>query len=62
MPILPIILVLIVIGVALWAFNTYVTAIDPRFKQLINIIVVLCVVVYLLKAFGIWSYLASFHT
>jgi hypothetical protein len=30
---------LVVVGVLVWAFNTFVTAIDPRFKSAINAII-----------------------
>jgi hypothetical protein len=61
MPILPIVVTLIVIGVLLWLVNTYVPM-DAKLKQILNIVVVIAVVLWLLKAFGVWGYLASFHT
>ncbi len=43
---------LIVIGVLLWLINTYIPM-DGKMKQVINIVVVVCVVVWLLSAFGV---------
>lgn len=44
---------LVVIGVLLWLFNNYVTAIDPKIKKIINWVVLAAVVIYLLYIFGI---------
>ncbi|MEY4917026.1 MAG: hypothetical protein RL616_939 [Verrucomicrobiota bacterium] len=45
-------LTLIVIGVLLWLVNTYIPM-DGKIKKILNIVVVICVVVWLLYAFGI---------
>jgi hypothetical protein len=51
MSIVSLIVLLVVLGVALWFINTCVPMAAP-FKTLINIIVVLAVVIWLLSAFG----------
>jgi len=43
---------LIIIGVLLWAVNEYVPM-DAKLKRILNIVVVICVVVWLLYAFGV---------
>jgi hypothetical protein len=43
---------LIVIGVLLWLVNTYIPM-DGKIKKILNVVVVVCVVVWLLFAFGI---------
>jgi len=43
---------LIVIGVLLWLVNTYIPM-DAKIKQILNVVVVICVVVWLLSAFGV---------
>jgi hypothetical protein len=43
---------LIVIGVLLWLVNTYIPM-DGKIKKILNIVVVVCVVLWLLFAFGI---------
>jgi hypothetical protein len=52
MPLLSLIITLIVVGVLLWLVNTYIPM-DGKIKNILNIVVVICVVVWLLYAFGI---------
>jgi len=49
------IVTLIVIGVLLWCGNTYIPM-DGKIKNIINIVVVICVVLWLLNVFGLLSY------
>lgn len=46
------IVTLIVVGVILWLINAYVPM-DAKIKNILNVVVVICVVVYLLSAFGV---------
>ena len=46
------IITLIVIGVLLWLVNTYIPM-DGKIKQIINVVVVICVIVWLLSVFGV---------
>jgi hypothetical protein len=55
MGLLELVIVLAVIGVLLWAFNTYVTAIDGGIKKLINIVVIVVCVLIVLSAFGFFN-------
>jgi Fe2+ transport system protein B len=43
---------LIVIGVLLWLVNTYIPM-DGKIKKILNVVVVICVVIWLLSAFGV---------
>jgi hypothetical protein len=43
---------LIVVGVLLWLVNAYIPM-DGKIKKILNIVVVVCVVVWLLYAFGV---------
>ena len=52
MPILTIILTIIIVGLLLWVINTYLPM-DGKIKQLLNIVVILVLIIWLLKAFGI---------
>jgi hypothetical protein len=52
MPLINIIVVLVVIGVALWAINTYIPMAKPV-KSILNVVVVLVIVLWLLQVFGI---------
>lgn len=44
-------IMLVVVGVLLWLLNTLVPM-DSRIKTVINVIVLLCVFLYVLSAFG----------
>ncbi len=46
---------LIVIGGLLWLVNTYIPM-DGKIKKILNVVVVVCVVVWLLFAFGILNH------
>jgi len=52
MSLISLVLTLIVVGVLLWLVNTYIPM-DAKIKKILNIVVVICVVVWLLYAFGI---------
>ena len=54
MSLISLIVTLIVIGVLLWLVNTYIPM-DGKIKKILNVVVVICVVVWLLYAFGIIS-------
>jgi hypothetical protein len=60
MPLINLIITLIVIGVLLWLVNTYIPM-DGKIKKIINIVVVICVVVWLLYAFGILNHSGDIH-
>jgi hypothetical protein len=53
-----VVIVLIVVGVLLWLVNTYIPMAGPV-KSLLNAVVVIVLVVWLLKVFGIWHYVTS---
>ncbi len=55
MSLISLIVTLIVIGVLLWLVNTYIPM-DGKIKKILNIVVVICVVMWLLFAFGIISH------
>jgi hypothetical protein len=50
--VIPLVITLIVVGILLWLVNTYIPM-DGKIKQILNAVVVICVVVWLLSAFGI---------
>jgi hypothetical protein len=52
MPLLTILLVLIVVGVILWLVNTYIPM-DRKIKNILNAVVIIVVVIWLLKVFGL---------
>lgn len=58
MSILTILLVLVFVGVILWLVNSYIPM-DAKIKQILNIVVVIVLIVWLLKAFGIFAMLGG---
>ena len=52
MPLITLVVTLIVVGVLLWLVNTYIPMADP-IKKILNVVVIICVVIYLLSAFGV---------
>nr|WP_321520946.1 Thivi_2564 family membrane protein [uncultured Macellibacteroides sp.] len=58
MPLLNVFLVIIVAGVLLWVVNRYIPM-DSKIKTILNIVVVVVVIVWLLKVFGLFSYLTN---
>lgn len=58
MPILNILIVLIVVGFLLWVVNTYIPM-DKKIKSIFNLVVVIAVVIWLLKVFGLFDSLSN---
>lgn len=52
MPLLNIVITLIIVGVALWAINTFIPMPAP-IKKLINIVVLVVTCLWLLQVFGV---------
>ena len=59
MALISVVLVLIVVGVLLYLFNTHVTKIDGTMKWIINFVVIATVVVWLLRLSGVLAYLGG---
>ena len=60
MPLIYIVLVLIVIGTALWLINNYIPM-AGSIKTILNVVVVLFVCVWLLKAFDLWTTVVNYR-
>ena len=60
MDLISLVIVLIVVGVLLWAVNNYIPM-DAKIKQIMNIVVVIAVVLWLLKVFGILGMASGIH-
>ncbi len=58
MPLLTVLIVLILVGVALWAVNTYIPM-DRKIKNILNVVVVILLVLWLLQAFGLLDSVSS---
>ncbi len=53
-----VVVVLIVVGVLLWLINRYIPMASP-IKSILNAVVVIVVVIWLLKVFGLWVYITN---
>lgn len=63
MSLIAIVITLIVVGILLWLVNTYLkNVMDAKILQIINIVVVIIVILWLLRVFGVWSYLSNVHS
>lgn len=58
MSLLNILIAIIVVGVLLWIINTFIPM-DRKIKQIFNIVVVVVLIIWLLKVFGLFSYLTN---
>lgn len=61
MPLLTILVVILVVGVLLWLVNTYLPM-DRKIKSILNAVVVIVLVIWLLKAFGLFNSISNLHT
>lgn len=52
MPVISLIITLAVIGLILWAVNQYIPM-DGKIKQILNVVAIICVVIWLLNVFGV---------
>jgi hypothetical protein len=60
MPLLNIVLVLIVVGVALWLVNSYIPM-ASSIKAILNVVVVVAIAVWVLKAVGLWGDVTNYR-
>jgi hypothetical protein len=60
MPLLTVLLVLIIAGVVLWLVNRFIPM-ERTIKSILNVVVVIVVLVWLLKEFGVFQYLKDIN-
>jgi hypothetical protein len=60
MSLLNILIAIIVVGVLLWIINTFIPM-DHKIKQIFNIVVVIVLIIWLLKVFGLFTYMTNIH-
>jgi hypothetical protein len=56
MDLIQFVLVIIVVGVLLWLVNNYIPM-DSKIKQILNIVVVIALILWILKVFGLLGFL-----
>ena len=47
-----VVVALLVVGLILWAINSYIPM-QPTMKKILNAVVVICVIIWLLSVFGV---------
>ncbi len=52
MSLLTIIVTIVIVGVILWAINTFIPM-DGKIRSILNVVVVILLIVWLLQAFGV---------
>jgi hypothetical protein len=60
MPLIQLVVVLMVVGVLLWLVNNYIPM-QGTIKSILNAVVVIAVVLWILKAFGLLTSLSRIH-
>jgi hypothetical protein len=60
MPLVTVVITLVVVGVLLWLVNRFIPM-QSQIKGILNGVVVIVVVLWLLKIFGLFDYISQFH-
>jgi predicted membrane protein len=60
MPLINLVVVLVIVGVALWLINRFIPM-ASSIKTILNIVVVIAVCIWLLQAVGLWGNVTSFR-
>jgi len=60
MPLVTVVITLAVVGVLLWLFNRFIPM-QGQIKSILNAVVVIVVVLWLLRIFGLLDYLSQFR-
>ena len=60
MSLVSLVIVLVVVGILLYLVNTMIPM-DGKIKKVLNVVVIVAIVIWLLKVFGLWSSLFSVH-
>jgi len=60
MPLVNIVVALIVVGVALWLINRFIPM-ASSIKTILNVVVVVVVGIWVLKAVGLWGQVTSYR-
>ena len=59
MPLVNIVIALIVVGLALWLINNYIPM-AGSIKTILNVVVVVAVAIWVLKAVGMWGRITNY--
>jgi hypothetical protein len=60
MSLLPVIVIIVLVGVLLWALNSFIPM-DVKIRNILNAVVVIALIVWLLQGFGVLGSIANFR-
>jgi predicted membrane protein len=60
MPLINLVIALIIVGVALWLINRFIPM-QSSIKTILNVVVVVCVGIWVLQAVGLWGHITSYR-
>jgi hypothetical protein len=60
MSLISVVLTIVVVGIILWLINRFIPM-QGQIKGILNAVVVIVLVLWLLKIFGLFGYLTQFH-
>jgi len=60
MPLMNLVVVLIIVGLALWMINSFIPM-ASGIKTIVNVVVVVAVGIWVLRAVGLWGQMISFR-
>ncbi|MGO9970825.1 MAG: Thivi_2564 family membrane protein [Bryobacteraceae bacterium] len=60
MPLINIVIALVVVGVALWLINNFIPM-AGSIKTILNVVVVVAVAIWVMKAVGVWGTVTSYR-
>lgn len=58
MPLIELVIILVVVGVILWVINSFIPM-QSTIKRILNVVVVICVIIWLLSVFGLIGNISS---
>jgi beta-lactam-binding protein with PASTA domain len=58
MSLLPVIVIIVLVGVLLWALNSFIPM-DTKIRNILNAVVVIALIVWLLQGFGVLGSIAN---
>jgi hypothetical protein len=58
MSLISIIVAIVVVGLLLWAINSFIPM-EERIKKILNVVVIVVLIIWILQALGLWAYLGG---
>ncbi|MCU0592596.1 MAG: hypothetical protein MUC57_14120 [Desulfobacterales bacterium] len=60
MPLINLVIALVVVGVILWAINSYIPM-QANIQKILNMVVIIAVIIWLLNVFGVIGNISQIH-